>query len=572
MPLNRLSDSGQPIQPPPDVQRTSMSLDVLGRFVCSTFDEALNNGGPPFDVIIVGAGMFGGYCADKIARSTGKPLRVLILEAGPFLVPTHIQNLPRAGLNVPPPIYPSDDPGTPRDLVWGVPWRSNVEFVGQAYCVGGKSLYWGGWCPRLESDDLASWPPSVTQYLVQNYPLLERQVGVSDRTKFIQGPLFNLLKTRFSALALGAASNLTAVEDPPLAVQGQSPASGLFAFDKYSSVTLLIDAVREASGQSDNSRRIFLVPNSHVTKMEVVQGSVTGLHVTENGSARYIPMAPSTSVILAAGVIESTRLALQSSDAWSAGQSLIGRNLTSHVRSNMYFKVRRAALDPNGSLPALLQTGALLLRGSAPQGKFQIQVTASADEAGNSDALLYAMVPDVDQLDSLLAMQEAGWIAFALRGASELKGDKTTPVPNDQHSWINLSPFELDEFGMHRAYVHFSPTADDLTLATTMENCMLALANALANGNANDLQASGPQRDPLGSTYHESGTLWMGTDPTASVTDSNGRFHQIGNAYCADQALFVTVGSVNPTLTGLTLARKVSEAVIARANGQPAPP
>ncbi len=80
-----------------------------------------------------------------------------------------------------------------------------------------------------------------------------------------------------------------------------------------------------------------------------------------------------------------------------------------------------------------------------------------------------------------------------------------------------------------------------------------------------------PERDPLGSTYHEGGTLWMGTDPNTSVTDPNGCFHHVSNAYCADQALFVTVGSVNPTLTGLTLARKVSEAAVARALGQPAP-
>jgi choline dehydrogenase-like flavoprotein len=64
----------------------------------------------------------------------------------------------------------------------------------------------------------------------------------------------------------------------------------------------------------------------------------------------------------------------------------------------------------------------------------------------------------------------------------------------------------------------------------------------------------------------------MGLDPATSVTDTNGRFHHVANAFCADQALFVTVGSVNPTLTGLTLARKVSEAVIARALGQPVPP
>ena len=101
-----------------------------------------------------------------------------------------------------------------------------------------------------------------------------------------------------------------------------------------------------------------------------------------------------------------------------------------------------------------------------------------------------------------------------------------------------------------------------------MEGCMVALAQALANGNAADLQMGNPQRDPLGSTYHEGGTLWMGTDPGTSVTDPNGAFHHVSNAYCTDQALFVTVGSVNPTLTGLTLTRKVSEAVVAKALGQ----
>jgi choline dehydrogenase-like flavoprotein len=118
VPLNRLADTGQPIQPPPDVQRTTMSLDVLGRFVCNTWDEAIDNGGASFDAVIVGGGMFGGYCADKIARSSGDhPLRVLVLEAGPFLVPTLVQNLPRAGLDVPDPIFPSADNGVPRDCV-----------------------------------------------------------------------------------------------------------------------------------------------------------------------------------------------------------------------------------------------------------------------------------------------------------------------------------------------------------------------------------------------------------------------------------------------------------------------
>ena len=40
-----------------------------------------------------------------------------------------------------------------------------------------------------------------------------------------------------------------------------------------------------------------------------------------------------------------------------------------------------------------------------------------------------------------------------------------------------------------------------------------------------------------------------------------GRFHYVNNAYVADLALFSTVDSANPALTGLTLARKVAEAI-----------
>src|SRR5260221_14790218 len=107
MPLNYLVDSGNPIKSLPEVQRTTLSLDVMGRFVCNNCDEAVNNGGEPFDAVVIGAGMFGGYCAEKIFRGIRDPsnLRVLVLEAGPFLVATHVQILPpRIGLNVPNPI------------------------------------------------------------------------------------------------------------------------------------------------------------------------------------------------------------------------------------------------------------------------------------------------------------------------------------------------------------------------------------------------------------------------------------------------------------------------------------
>ena len=99
--------------------------------------------------------MYGAYCAAKLYR-LAPTKRVLVLDAGPFLVSEHIQNLARIGLNVPAPIPPASDPGVARELVWGLAWRGNVPFPGLAYCFGGKSIYWGGWCPRLTAADLST--------------------------------------------------------------------------------------------------------------------------------------------------------------------------------------------------------------------------------------------------------------------------------------------------------------------------------------------------------------------------------------------------------------------------------
>ena len=64
-------------------------------------------------------------------------------------------------------------------------------------------------------------------------------------------------------------------------------------------------------------------------------------------------------------------------------------------------------------------------------------------------------------------------------------------------------------------------------------------------------------RDGLGTTHHEAGTLWMGADPNTSVTDLNGRFHQYK---CIRRRAggFPALGSANPSLTGLSLARRTA--------------
>src|SRR5438552_6179681 len=91
--INRLVETNQAVE----VQETTFAIDVLGRYICSSWDEAVNNGGVGFDAVVIGAGMFGAYCAEKLYRKAS--LRVLVLDAGSFLVSEHVQNLARIGLN-----------------------------------------------------------------------------------------------------------------------------------------------------------------------------------------------------------------------------------------------------------------------------------------------------------------------------------------------------------------------------------------------------------------------------------------------------------------------------------------
>ena len=93
-----------------------------------------------------------------------------------------------------------------------------------------------------------------------------------------------------------------------------------------------------------------------------------------------------------------------------------------------------------------------------------------------------------------------------------------------------------------------------------MEDAAVALARAVA-GTPADIQNINVNRNKIGTTHHEAGTLWMGA-PGQSVTDPVGKFHHVDNVYVAGPALFPVIGSANPSLTATTLARRTTEAIV----------
>jgi hypothetical protein len=72
-----------------------------------------------------------------------------------------------------------------------------------------------------------------------------------------------------------------------------------------------------------------------------------------------------------------------------------------------------------------------------------------------------------------------------------------------------------------------------------------------------------PAQDGLGTTHHETGTLFIGTEASTSVTLPDARLRHTSNSYVVGPALFPTIGSPNPMLTGVALARRLGDRLAA---------
>ena len=597
-------------------EATSFTKDVQGRYLCNDISEAnawQSGGGRPFDVIVIGGGTFGAAIAEHIwfrQKQTGGGLRTVVIDAGLFTIPEHVQNTGIQGLTDPANAFflneNAPQPEPPRNEVWGIPWKSSIPFKGLAYTIGGRSLYWGGWSPRLLDAEVTTWPAStVTDLKTRYFDESSRQIGVDETNDFIFGELHSALRRRLfdqlgsitgpipladlppspllkpgadpaELLGLTSTAGLSSADllnllklEAPLAVQARPPHAGFFPLNKFSTVPLLIKAARtaffDASG-NDANKEFVIVPGTHALSLRTTQtaaGSwrVTGVD-TSNG---FIELAPGGVAVIALGTIESARVALLSFEATGIPTlPLMGKNLMAHLRSNLVIRVPRSAIPGLSAATNELQTSSLFVKGRATKpngdllGHFHLQITATGggSTVGSEDEL-FRKIPDVDFFDQLRASTDTH-VAIAIRGIGEIApADFADPAAHP--SRVDLDA-RTDEYGVRRALVTLTPTQRDNDLWNFMDATMQQVASAFANGQAMEVIQS--NRDGLGTTHHETGPLWMGTDPAKSVTDEDGRFHHTENLYAAGPCLFPSIGSPNPMLTGIALARRTGDRIM----------
>jgi len=605
---------------------TAFTRDVIGRYVCNGLDEAVQSitGDPdarPFDLIVIGGGSFGTVLAARLARrDTTAAHRVLVLDAGPNVYTEHVQNLP---------------PGLDSDEPWGTPWNSDSpqswnRYAGKrdglAFCLGGRSVFWGGWSPYFIGSELPSppWPASVVHDLTQPVVLTggvlksyldhaADQIGTSETNDFVSGELHTALGKRLldgllarpagSALQLtGNRGTLATADDleAPLAVQSATPRPGFFPLNKFNAVQLLYRAARLSRSEAEQSargdeaainrrRRFMVVANAKVIRL-VREGRRITRVVTNQGD---VDVPPNGLVFLAAGTVENTRQALLT---LPNAQNLIGRNLMAHLRSNLTIRIPRASLtEIDLTLIKELQVSALFVKGvhrraDGTPGHFHVQITASGVgklDTG-SEAELFKKIPNIDELDRFRDLTDQ-YVVITLRGIGEMMGDRTSADPQNRVTLDRLGPTGPFDYGQPRALVRLEagpkdandPRGDkDLALWDVMDAASNELALMLAKNNPAHLEylrtAGSPgiswwdstapvadeRRDTLSSTHHEGGTLWMGDDPATSVTDQWGRFHESDNLYAVGPAVLPTLGSPNPMLSGVALARRTADHVL----------
>jgi GMC oxidoreductase len=205
-----------------------------------------------------------------------------------------------------------------------------------------------------------------------------------------------------------------------------------------------------------------------------------------------------------------------------------------------------------------------MARGEALGRRFHYQIVAAAlrPESNSPWDFVMRLMPDVDQLDRWIGDRDPDWISIVFRGIGEMEGNLDLKRPEQ---WRNSISLEGD-----RAYAKLSPSDRDTKLWGVMDEVAIELAKYLAGDSKNIEYPTVPDHSDIGTIYHEGGTLFMGK-AGESITDTYGKFHHLPNVYVVGPAVFPTLGSANPSLTGLTLARRTADAILDARKKPPKP-
>ena len=283
-----------------------------------------------FDILVVGSGMGGGILADDLADRLGSQKRILVLEAGSCLFPTHVFNICRF-----PNAQVAGHFACKTFWQWGDGGSQHYIHEQPQLNFGGRSIFWSGLIPTIQPWELEFFPPRVRQDLAAG--LLAR-AGEKMNESVTMGTTAQAIvnKLRQSPLAQDFDIQETprALHQPYLTSTGQ-PSDRYFVEPTgvFNTAELLINQAGLTPGVSHgDGPGMHILLNHYVEDVRSAPGNTFELLVrnTLDGEMRTFHAG---TVVLAGGSIESPKLLRRSSLFHTLPgqvQGLVGFGLTDH--------------------------------------------------------------------------------------------------------------------------------------------------------------------------------------------------------------------------------------------------
>jgi len=291
-----------------------------------------SGGNTRFDIVIVGSGMGGGILADDLADrfGSGSAKRILVLEAGSYLFPTHVYNtsrLPNAAVAGKYEVTTFTQAGGASSQHY-IHARPQLNF-------GGRSIFWSGLIPSIQPWELEFFPQNVRDgisgRLVDAGRKLNASVTMGSKARAIvqalrQSPLAHHFEIQETPRAL----------HQPYLTSAGTPADEFWieSTGVFNTAELLINqlGLNPENPAVANSQRLQLLLNHYVESIQRRAGGGYTLAVRDVVADQPRQFTADT-VVLAAGSIESPKIVRRSPvfDALpAASKGLVGKGLTDH--------------------------------------------------------------------------------------------------------------------------------------------------------------------------------------------------------------------------------------------------
>jgi choline dehydrogenase-like flavoprotein len=395
----------------------------------------------------------------------------------------------------------------------------------------------------------------------------------------------------------------------PLPLHGSGVVTSMFQFGPASAWTIDARARLEAAAE------VSMLTGCCAIRLERNgEGNIVGVHAaTGRGNPELIR---ARAVVLAAGGLETVRILLDTArhdgrPAPGNRPDLVGRYFMEHplVRGGLlvtepsrrliddlalygtrkvggtYVSAKLTLDDETVQREGLLATSALLVprdtslagpgalalarmrspsgRRDPPSVKFRNSLTVFGGGVGVCRAVLATRhQPTIDRADWAGGVTRPRWTVFELIHQTE-----QSPHSDNQFYLDD----QVDEFGRSRLRVRWRwALADRKKVAHARDLYAAALERAgIGRLVGTDYDAGLPRL--LGGTHHHMGVTRLSADPEAGVVDPQCRVHDTSNLYVAGSAVFPSGGFVNPTLTVVAMALRLSAHLRSELGSTPRP-